>query len=59
MVERDISLIRPGLECVRTSVGVGPPGDRVMVQAPKSVEMVALYLAVLKTGAVFVPLVDC
>lgn len=32
------------------------PGDRVLVQAPKSVEMVALYLATLKVGAIFVPL---
>lgn len=32
------------------------PGDRIVVQAPKSVEMVALYLATLKVGAVFVPL---
>jgi malonyl-CoA/methylmalonyl-CoA synthetase len=35
------------------SVGVG---DRVVVQASKSVEMVALYLATLQIGAVFVPL---
>lgn len=32
------------------------PNDRVLVQASKSVEMVALYLATLKIGAVFVPL---
>ena len=32
------------------------PGDRIAVQAPKSVEMVALYLATLKLGAIFVPL---
>lgn len=32
------------------------PGDRILVQAPKSVDMVALYLATLKIGAVFVPL---
>jgi malonyl-CoA/methylmalonyl-CoA synthetase len=31
-------------------------GDRVAVQAPKSAEMVMLYLAVLKVGAVFLPL---
>jgi malonyl-CoA/methylmalonyl-CoA synthetase len=31
-------------------------GDRVAVQAPKSVECVALYLAVLKAGAVYLPL---
>jgi malonyl-CoA/methylmalonyl-CoA synthetase len=31
-------------------------GDRVAVQAPKSVESVALYLAVLKAGAVYLPL---
>ena len=32
------------------------PGERVLVQAPKSVETVALYLATLKLGAIFVPL---
>jgi malonyl-CoA/methylmalonyl-CoA synthetase len=35
--------------------GVGV-GDRIAVQAPKSVEMVMLWLAMLKTGAVLVPL---
>jgi len=37
----------------RKGVGVG---DRVAVQAPKSVEQVMLYLATLKIGAVFLPL---
>ena len=32
------------------------PGDRVLVQAPKSVEAVALYLGVLRCGGVYVPL---
>ncbi|MEO1265999.1 MAG: AMP-binding protein, partial [Pseudomonadota bacterium] len=32
------------------------PGDRVMVQVEKSVEAVALYLATVRTGAVFNPL---
>ncbi len=32
------------------------PGDRVLVQAPKSLQAVALYLGVLRTGAVYVPL---
>jgi malonyl-CoA/methylmalonyl-CoA synthetase len=32
------------------------PDDRVAVQAPKSVEAVMLYLAVLKVGAIFLPL---
>lgn len=32
------------------------PGDRIMVQAQKSVEKLALYLATLKVGAVFAPL---
>ena len=32
------------------------PGDRVLVQVPKSVEAVALYLGVLRCGAVYVPL---
>lgn len=31
-------------------------GDRVVVQVPKSVDAVALYLACLRTGAVYVPL---
>ena len=31
-------------------------GDRVVVQAPKSAELVMLYLACLQTGAVFTPL---
>jgi malonyl-CoA/methylmalonyl-CoA synthetase len=38
-------------------IGCGvEPGDRVMVQAPKTVETVALYLACLKSGGVYVPL---
>ena len=32
------------------------PGDRILVQIDKSTDAVALYLAVLRTGAVFVPL---
>jgi malonyl-CoA/methylmalonyl-CoA synthetase len=32
------------------------PGERVVVQVPKSVEAVALYLACLRVGAVYVPL---
>ena len=32
------------------------PGDRIVVQSAKSVEMVALYLATLRIGAIFVPL---
>lgn len=32
------------------------PGDRIMVQAAKSEAMVALYLATLQVGAIFVPL---
>ncbi|MEM9639879.1 MAG: malonyl-CoA synthase [Pseudomonadota bacterium] len=35
--------------------GVGP-GDRIVVQAPKTVEMVVLYAACLRAGAVFLPL---
>ena len=31
-------------------------GDRVVVQLPKSVDAVALYLGVLRLGAVYVPL---
>ena len=32
------------------------PGDRVVVQAPKTVEMVALYIATLQAGGVFLPM---
>ena len=32
------------------------PGDRVAVQAPKSLEMLMLYLGVIRAGAVFLPL---
>jgi len=32
------------------------PGDRVMVQAEKSIDMVMLYLGCLRAGAIFVPL---
>ncbi len=35
--------------------GVGA-GDRVVVQAPKTVEMVALYIATVQAGGVFLPL---
>src|SRR4051812_49019594 len=34
--------------------GVGA-GDRIVVQAPKSPEMVMLYLATLQIGAIFTP----
>ncbi|MEM9475179.1 MAG: malonyl-CoA synthase [Pseudomonadota bacterium] len=37
------------------AAGVGP-GDRVVVQAQKSVGMVALYIATVRAGAVFLPL---
>ncbi|GGE11070.1 malonyl-CoA synthase [Polymorphobacter glacialis] len=37
------------------AMGVGP-GGRVVVQAEKSLELVLLYLAVLRIGAVYVPL---
>ena len=40
---------------VLKSLGVAP-GDRVIVQAPKSPEMVMLYAATIQTGAVFLPL---
>ena len=32
------------------------PGDRVMVQVDKSVEAIALYLATIRAGGVFLPL---
>ena len=34
------------------------PGDRVVVQAPKTPALLSLYLAVLKAGAVYTPLND-
>ena len=37
------------------ALGVGP-GDRVLVQAEKSLEVVVLYLATLRAGACYVPL---
>ncbi len=37
------------------SQGVGP-GDRVAAQVPKSVEAIALYLATVRAGAIFLPL---
>ena len=40
---------------VLTANGV-EPGDRILVQAPKCVEMVALYAATLQVGAIFLPL---
>ncbi len=47
-----------GVSCMAAhlrATGVGP-GDRVLVQAPKSTEMIMLYLACLQTGAIFAPL---
>lgn len=51
----DLSVLagRMAGEMVRRGV---QPGDRVMVQAPKSAEMLALYLATIKAGGIFVPL---
>ncbi|MEP3297178.1 MAG: malonyl-CoA synthase [Pseudoruegeria sp.] len=40
---------------VLVAAGVAP-GDRIVVQAPKTVEMVALYAATIQSGAVFLPL---
>jgi len=40
---------------VLVSLGV-KPGDRVAVQVPKSIEAIMLYLAVVRAGAVFLPL---
>jgi len=39
------------------ALGVSP-GDRVVVQAPKSLDLVLLYLGCLRLGAVYVPLND-
>ncbi len=41
--------------CWLADVGVRA-GDRVLVQLPKSVDVIALYLGVLRLGAVYVPL---
>jgi malonyl-CoA/methylmalonyl-CoA synthetase len=43
------------LAALLRSKGVAP-GDRVAVQAPKSPDMIMLYLAVLQVGAAFLPL---
>ena len=40
---------------VLAGLGVAP-GDRVAVQVPKSIEAIMLYLAVVRAGAVFLPL---
>jgi malonyl-CoA/methylmalonyl-CoA synthetase len=40
---------------VLTAAGVGP-GDRVLVQAPKQADTLALYAATLQAGAVYLPL---
>ena len=38
-------------------IGLGvQPDDRVAVQVPKSIEAIALYLACLRVGAIFLPL---
>jgi len=49
----DRLVARMGSRLRRLGVGVG---DRVLVQAPKSADAVCLYLACLRSGAVFVPL---
>ncbi|MEL6682742.1 MAG: AMP-binding protein, partial [Pseudomonadota bacterium] len=40
---------------VLTAHGIGP-GDRVLVQAPKQVDTLALYAAAIQVGAVYLPL---
>ena len=52
---RDLDVASARLAGVLRRRGV-EPGDRVLVQIPKSAEAVALYLGVLRCGGVYVPL---
>ena len=51
----DIEKVSGRFANVLDSLGV-KPGDRVAVQVPKSIEAIMLYLAVVRAGAVFLPL---
>ncbi len=51
----EIDIISAKLANTLVDLGVGI-GDRVVVQVPKSAEAVALYLACLRMGAVYMPL---
>ncbi|WMS44797.1 malonyl-CoA synthase [Acuticoccus sp. MNP-M23] len=51
----DLAALAGRLANVLTARGV-KPGDRVAVQADKSLEMIALYLATVRAGAIFLPL---
>ncbi|MXQ07861.1 AMP-binding protein [Alphaproteobacteria bacterium GH1-50] len=52
---RDFAELSARLAHVLVAHGVAP-GDRVVVQAPKTIQMVALYIATVQAGAVFLPL---
>ncbi len=52
---RDLDALSGRLARALVGLGVGP-GDRVAVQAEKSVEALALYLAASRAGAVYLPL---
>jgi len=52
---RDLDALAGRLANTLVRLGV-KPGDRVAVQAEKSIELVALYLASARAGAVFLPL---
>jgi malonyl-CoA/methylmalonyl-CoA synthetase len=51
----DIDALSAGYAAALIEAGVAP-GDRVVVQVEKSPQAVALYLACLRAGAIFVPL---
>lgn len=51
----EIDELAARMATVLSELGVGP-GDRIVVQVSKSVEAVALYLATLRSGAIYVPL---
>jgi malonyl-CoA/methylmalonyl-CoA synthetase len=52
---RDMAALSGRLASALVALGV-EPGDRVAVQAEKSVEALALYIAVVRAGAVYLPL---
>jgi malonyl-CoA/methylmalonyl-CoA synthetase len=57
VVHSDVAFFQLSRQIAAVLQGAGvQPGDRVAVQVPKSIEALALYLACLQTGAVFLPL---
>lgn len=51
---RDLDILSARFAAVLAARGVAP-GDRVVVQIEKSIEAIALYLACLRSGAIYVP----